>query len=313
MLNKIVHHRMVLISFFATVLLIVTIAFALSAITSSEVFGQKPGYLPSCAMNISTRDVLLKAPLTQPADIEAISRRLREVNGAWLNAKGLEDGTMVEYVSTLIPAGKPENTEIRNIGCAYDRGVDWWIPSDLALNWDGSKSFYEGVDDTTYVLLWEYDGNSETEDWRSEMMNLCAPPRNLPAVCTSKIGILNRLSERWINSFSLESVFSKDTGLLLRERFVTKHTDGGNIIGWDVKFIYGDGGYPEKAVMRSIAPLADESKFGFAERAMQFDMIDGAWMMREMLTTYHSTLEGGEDVKSQSVMRNDRIKVIKPK
>jgi len=285
------------------------IAITVFAVVAHRAYGQDEGYVPKLAAMTSSPDALIAPQATRRADGFVLVDKLKEANGIWLDGKGLPSGTMVEYTNTYIPNSKLEKKEIRHIGCAYDRGVDWWMPTDIALDWIGISNFYEGADGETYVMLWEAELGGD--EGIVPQMRMCDPPGALPAATWNQHVLLTIMTDNWMYGYSLESVFAKDTGLLQRERFVTLLAEGGYVIGWDAKFEYGDGGYPEKVVVRSIVPPGDEDKFGYDESVMTFEMIDGAWMMRRMERSFYEPPELRSKAPNVSITQNDDIKVVK--
>jgi hypothetical protein len=268
-------------------------------------FGQPKGYVPDFARETSSTDAYLAAPLTVCENSGWLFERLREANRAWLDRDAHWPEMQVEYETVFFYKAKPEEKECKKIAGAYDRGIDYWIPSSLLLYHEGEVEVYQGAKGATCGLYLEAEVRGSHYVFR-----LCHIPDRYPMAWLDTQRLRRRFFVSHFPVFSLESVFSPETGHLLNERFLFRRTNGGRVYGWETKFDYAGGDYPKVVTIRELSAKEEEQKHGYYIYTMEFEMINGAWMLR--WADFSCKIPGWDPTKPTGwLIENENIEVTK--
>jgi len=287
----------------------ISIAFmiAIMALLSIVPMGKMNARLPELVKETTSKQGYLREPLTACENSDELFDFLREANRHWLDRGAQWPKVQVEYETVFRWNNKPDTEETRKVAGGYDRGIDYWIPSGLLLYHSGELDVYEGVEPDTCVLYLEIVGREIPQRYRE--FGLCRYPFKDPPAWYDMERLL-RVSDLYFREFSLESVFSKKTGYLLKERFVPKLTNGAYVAGWEATFHFNDGNYPSIVVMRSLPSIKHERNEGYSVRTMEFALFSGIWMMERAC---YKRIEPFEDSMEHAgwLIENENIKVTK--
>ena len=285
----------------------IALAVGATALASSVSPGKSNAYLPELVKETTSKRGYLREPLAVCENSDELFQFLRQANRHWLDRSAQWPDTQLEYETVFMWKNKPNTEERRKVAGGYDRGIDYWVPSDLLLYHSGKPDVYEGVESDTCVLYLEIVGREIPQ--RHREFGLCKYPFKDPPAWYDMERLL-RASALDFREFSLESVFSKETGCLLKERFVPKLTNGAFVAGWETAFNYANGNYPSTVVMRSLPSIEHERKQGYSVRTMEFGMFDSVWMLQR---ADHLSIEPFEDPEEHTgwLIENRDIKVTR--